>query len=762
MDDSHKLLELQRRLALAEERAEEAERQQQEERRRAEEAERHQEEERRRAEEAEEQTRNTTLNEYIAASHHLVFGHFTIETNTDRTSKGSITNPRNKLCPTNLRPWSDFLDHQRTTLGILYNTFLTNERRFESRSVLYGLGQRISNRRISNEKALEYFLHTSVEDPVRLVVDQLKAVEEVRRAFGIGDGIVFENHPNALSDIADEVRQAATTLPQTPDQGRGPSQIRPGQICVHRSDERPQERTMPYVSEYKAPHKLTAPHLRVGLRPMDIYKEVVNRKTIPTAADPEGRFQYHSERLTASALTQTYHYMIEGGLEYGLLTTGEAIVFLKVDWQDPETLYYHLAEPGPEVADHPTDFHSCTAVGEARTHRQNEREQAIRGLKRWAEDFETTLRSIPKDERLLPTGSSYAPETYASVSRSPHLLRDKPNRRRVERDGRVDQPRPRDQRESSDDESQPRMPETPTPTEPRRGQGPQGQGQVTRRSRQNLARRPRGGGEQARGYCTQLCLLGMVRGAPLDKQCPNAALHQRGAPRNYHPIKHADFLRILRDQLKTSLDEGVTKLGLGGSRGVLFQVTLLAYGYTFVSKGTVAAFIPDLEHEAAVYKHLEQMQGTTVPISLGAVDLRNMGKVYYYDHRVYIEYMMFLSWGGNTIDSSVSVDEVHQCLRSIHEQGVVHGDVRWANVLFNPATDGVMMIDFERASIVKPPRSPLSQVVLNKRPWDHGKDKEKKSMMPFNSNQVGFQDDILAVNTAFSGCAGYSCKFLKT
>lgn len=58
--------------------------------------------------------------------------------------------------------------------------------------------------------------------------------------------------------------------------------------------------------------------------------------------------------------------MIEGGLGYGLLTTGAAIVFLKVDWDEPETLYYHLAEPGPENSVHPNNSHLCTAVG--RTH----------------------------------------------------------------------------------------------------------------------------------------------------------------------------------------------------------------------------------------------------------------------------------------------------------------------------------------------------------------------------------------------------------
>ncbi|KAF9785671.1 hypothetical protein IL306_004728, partial [Fusarium sp. DS 682] len=192
-------------------------------------------------------------------------------------------------------------------------------------------------------------------------------VEEVSRAFQSGDGVVFEDHPQALSDVAEEVveRETPSTPPRTPDHRRDLNQLRPDQICVYRSDNTlSSRRTMVYVSEYKPPHKLTAPHLRFGLRAMDIHKEVVNRRTIPTSVDPDARFQYHAEKLTASAITQTYHYMIESGLEYGLLTTGEAIVFLKVDWEEPETLYYHLAEPGPEVSAHPNNLHICTAVGQ--------------------------------------------------------------------------------------------------------------------------------------------------------------------------------------------------------------------------------------------------------------------------------------------------------------------------------------------------------------------------------------------------------------
>ncbi|RXG41091.1 hypothetical protein VDGE_30363 [Verticillium dahliae] len=308
----------------------------------------------------------------------------------------------------------------------------------------------------------------------------------------MGRGIVFENHPHAISDVAQEVADRQTpSTPQTPDHRHDLNQLRPDQICVYRSNDGPSEsRTMVFVSEYKPPHKLTTPHLRLGLRAMNIPNDVVNRKTIPTSAAPDALFQYHAERLTASAVTQTYHYMIEGGLEYGLVTTGEAIVFLKVDWEEPETLYYHLAEPGPEVAAHPEHSHVCTAVALHTGHDRHDRnERRFRARKR---------------------ASTHAP----------------------------------------------------------------------------------------------------------------------------HPVNHTEWLQLLRKQLEQSLDDGIRPLYVSGARGVLFQVTMIAYGYTFVGKGTVQAFIRDLEHEAAVYERLRSIQGANVPVFLGAIDLRPMKKIYYYDHRV--------------------------------------------------------------------------------------------------------------------------------
>ncbi|KNB19929.1 hypothetical protein FOXG_17087 [Fusarium oxysporum f. sp. lycopersici 4287] len=768
----------QQRAEREQQRAEEAERERQEERQRAE-------RDQQRAEASEEQTRLTTLDEYTLLWLRSVFSRFAIETDPKLTSRGSITNPRDKWCPKNLRPWPDFLKKQKLTFGTLYDLFPTESRVFENRNFLAGLGNRISQRPIADEKTLEYFLHNSVEDPVRAIIQQLKQVEEVSRAFQIGDGVVFENHPHALSDAAEEVVERETPStppppppppppPQTPDHRRDLKQLRPDQICVYRSDNTlSSRRTMVYVSEYKPPHKLTAPHLRLGLRAMDIHKEVVNRRTIPTSVDPDARFQYHAEKLTASAITQTYHYMIESGLEYGLLTTGEAIVFLKVDWDEPETLYYHLAEPGPEVSAHPNNVHICTAVGqylaftlmalgspgERRGNRQEERLKAMKNLKTWAEDFESTLRSIPENERS--TSSDYSPghepTTYKDVDRSPALPRKRTRRTAACQTGEGSS-RKGDRQEPSDDESAPRPPDTPTPTGRNTRQG-------TRRSHRLalLALRPRGGGgEQGRQYCTQKCLLGMVKGGFLDPKCPNVALHcKSSAPaRARHPVDHKEWLRLLWIQLKQSLDDGIRPLGEGGARGVLFQVTLLVHGYTFVSKGTVRAFIKDLEHEAAVYERLKPIQGVHVPVFLGAIDLGSMNKTYYYDHRVYVVHMTFLSWGGCSIDRAQNMgdmnksleDEAIRSLRAMHREGVIHKDVRLANMLFNPETNGVMVIDFERALLLKPPRRPLAQLVPNKRAWK-SETMDAKKVTGDSSKRSrpsqGFSEDIWLAKTAF-------------
>jgi serine/threonine protein kinase len=215
----------------------------------------------------------------------------------------------------------------------------------------------------------------------------------------------------------------------------------------------------------------------------------------------------------------------------------------------------------------------------------------------------------------------------------------------------------------------------------------------------------------------------LVEGGVLDEKCPNVALHRGRSGGFYHPVDHTEWLRLLGEQLKRTLDDGVVRIGKQGARGVLFQVTLLVYGYTFVSKATVPEFVADLNHEAAVYRRLQPRQGVCVPVFLGAVDLRDFGRIYYYDLRVRIVYMMFLSWAGDGLDEARTLEavganlgrELVRSVRALHMMGVVHKDVRKENALWNRETGRVMMVDFERAALIDLPPLSLTRVVPSKR-----------------------------------------------
>jgi hypothetical protein len=162
---------------------------------------------------------------------------------------------------------------------------------------------------------------------------------------------MFENHANTLADTNEEVQQSLQNLRLSRRQQAPNSKAKDSdQICVYK--ETNGRRSVCMVIEYKPSHKLSVYNLRAGLLradsgSMNLLEDVINRPTIPTS--PEEKFIYHTEWLVAAALTQTYGYMVEDGLEYSYLTTGEAFVFLQIKEAEPHTLYYHLAEPNTEA-----------------------------------------------------------------------------------------------------------------------------------------------------------------------------------------------------------------------------------------------------------------------------------------------------------------------------------------------------------------------------------------------------------------------------
>lgn len=83
----------------------------------------------------------------------------------------------------------------------------------------------------------------------------------------------------------------------------------------------------------------------------------------PSVNDESALFQYQAEIRTAAAVSRVYHDMMEAGVTYGYFTTGEAIVFLRLDRNDPSILYYHLVEPAADFEKHKHSAFYYTAIG---------------------------------------------------------------------------------------------------------------------------------------------------------------------------------------------------------------------------------------------------------------------------------------------------------------------------------------------------------------------------------------------------------------
>ncbi|OTB02364.1 hypothetical protein M426DRAFT_24693 [Hypoxylon sp. CI-4A] len=682
-----------------------------------------------------EQIQKTTCSEYVTYGHKL-FDNFNVQQDERLTTTGT-TDPTQKFCPNQLQLWESFTNEQDTIQAKISGIYQSPQREFDSKHFLETLGRKVSNKHIANEKDLEYILHLILEDPVRNLVYHLKDLDS-GCPFDIEDGVLFENHPNAISDNSDEVRERQQQ-DQTPQRSNGSSQpsafgnLKADQICVYKSNKDSYKRSIAYIIEYKAPHKLTKPQLRAGLCPMDIAADIINDPYIPQFEDTTKEFAYHARKLVAAVIAQTFHYMIEAGLEYSYLTTGEAIVFLHINWKDPRTLYYHLAEPAADVSDNPDQLVLCTAISqvlaftllafEAKKHGQDTRNEAQKKLQKLVQDPEEVLRRMPPsvrkvnpDDTPFPTPRSYKKrELLFAPPRSP-----KPRRARPVRSGDGVPERDPNPDPSDSDSDPTQASDTPTKRPANYKQG--------RQKEHPSDPKPRGDGGNAqessrRQYCTQNCLVGLVNMDLLDLRCPNVMLHQSEKDKSFHPVTHKTWLRLLREQLHQTLDDGVVSLGKQGARGVLFQVTLLRYGYTFVGKGTVPEFVRDLQHESTIYRHLWPLQGVSVPVFLGEIDLRGISRTYYYDHRVYIIYMMFLSWGGEMVEDaearlSMGKDPSQEVVRSVqalHDMGVAHTDVRRPNVLWNEENQRVMVIDFERAILTTiRPRS-SNQMARNKR-----------------------------------------------
>jgi hypothetical protein len=641
---------------------------------------------------AEERSENTTLPKFLELCHKFFSEPLRVQTDRSLTTKGSITSPRGKKFPTYLRPWHDFPEQQQHYFDRAYSLLCPDDssprRAFSSRVALEDLGHTLCRRPLASEKDLESYERFAVEEKVKDVVEQLMKMREAQTLLNHCNEIEFENHLNTLSDNAEEVlaRQKRS---------------RTDQACVFRNIHG--NRSLLFVREYKAAHKLSVEYLRAGLRPMNLREDVVQRLMIPQ--DPGEKLNYNADRLIAAAVTQTFEYMIENGLEFSCIGTGPAEVYLRVMEDDPTTVYYYLTEPKMDVGDgDELGFrYPFTAIGrmlgfglmalQSRVRDQAWRDRASQLLYRWNEDFEDIIHEIPPDERrATPPASVYKPPAYPVHPRSPYLLRSQPLTLSFDAD--PDQSFIAESSSSDGSISEPHGNVSMTET-PSRAAG------NTKRKRTSTQ------GTSGRGitreYCTQKCLFGLKHRLALDLACPNYHSHRRYSGSRLHQINMISFHQLVQAQLTADMDHYCEPLYQQGARGALFKITLASHGYTFVGKGTVEVFVEDLRREGRMYERFAHRQGSVVPVYLGNMDLN---RTYYLDVGVRIIHMLYMAWGGEclhyytpSVPPAILAKEKQRSLEEVLHLNILHNDIRLANMLWNVETQRVMLIDFERSTV---------------------------------------------------------------
>ncbi|RCI17214.1 hypothetical protein L249_2247, partial [Ophiocordyceps polyrhachis-furcata BCC 54312] len=667
-----------------------------------------------------EKNADLSLENYLTTAHDLIYKAFEasivrrpppIVSSSSKTKPKTgyttgMTNVYGKFCPTDLRPWKEFPSIQMKTWQDLFpawNGDGSNENKiFPSKNILEYFEDMVKRSRIRTEYDLSIFLGTNVESPVQYIIDKLLGNEDVTALFNISNGIFFQGDERDMRQKTNESMEL---------QRRG----RADRYCCEDTDRT--DRSILHVSEFKRPQLLTEDVIKRGLHQMNVFEDVACRKPLDDQAGSETRKDYSAEKLIGAAITQTFHYIIENGVDYGLLTTGEAFIFLKVDRKEPAgRLYYHLARPDQDVKNAAEGTsHLFTALGQYLAFTL-----MAAGKPGAAQDDDDQDMKIAFAEQLVRWGDS--PPTPPSSSFDPDADSARGTRSKTSAQGSGQQSQGGSSKnktqQSQGGSSKNKTQQTQGGSSKNKTQKTQGgssknkaQQTADERSRINAMFESLGGpGSKFRGphegdmpYCTQKCLAGIASGAALDESCPNVALHRGNEKRTHHRFNQTQFLDHLSKQLKWSMDRGVTRLREDGACGFTFKVTLLLYGYTMISKGTFIDLTKYLAQEAAVYERLRPIQGKYVPVCLGTVDLRTIGKMYFMPFGYNITYMMFLAWGGTAANRMHLDDEgikaieekAQESLAACQDLGVYHDDVRLANMVVSEDGNKVMMIDFE-------------------------------------------------------------------
>ncbi|KAJ6149209.1 hypothetical protein N7471_000408 [Penicillium samsonianum] len=592
-------------------------------------------EERLQSRQTQQQIQETTLPEFIDACHVHLFLGLAIQPNPDSSTKGDPANADNKLRPAKIREWMGFPQEQTAIWADLMSIDFVTQRHFLPLIVLQRYGK-------------------------------------------MNNGVAQDDWPRN-SPISLDFHFRLSQLRNTK------SLCRADQFCVNNKG--PEEKVPAFIVEYKAPHKLTLAHIKAGLFDMELDQVVRYQE----AEKPEDTCR----RVVAAVITQAFAYMINGGLEYGYVCTGEAFIFLPVPHDDPSTVYYYLSVPREDVGDttgwtgNPNDDNKLhlTALGQvlAFTLRALQTPQrgiqwsnsAVNKLDTWEMIYDDLVGEI--SELDVPSSAFKSPQSRNKYCRlSPVKTLSKSTV------ASFASCTPLGALSSSESDDSPNGSDSNTPS-----------------------RRPHD------SRFTDFSTLPLSSAATMSRE---------GSSSKGTPVFQASVIRLLDRQLsgydpRPDLELGCESLPIHGTCGALFKVTLLSHGYTFVGKGAPIEFVEHAQHEECVYSRLRPIQGVHVPVLPGGLPLR---QPFSYDGIAEIVHLMLMGYAGRTlakrheIEQNWLIRQAEVSLHAIHGLGVLHNDPIPGNMVWNEDSGRVMYIYFERAQFQER-RPPLESMSPNQK-----------------------------------------------
>jgi len=698
--------------------------------------------ERREKEAERRKNQKTTLEEYLYNCHFYLYKKLGLADKT-KSSTG-FTNVEGKYYPKWLRPWTSFTNTHRQRHFEAIRTVCGKRRLFHQESTSRDLGTTIERKRAGNENAVDHFEKLAVEDPVWEILRPVWDEEELRKEYRCR-GLRFSNNIRDFTQLSDGNLAGEGDPGDQRQEGRrrtGPNKRVASEQRVKPPPTKPDgagvrtrlggDESLALVYDYKAAHKVALEYLKPAVAKENLFMEVMARiNSNKFRSDTELGGQDRAEELIAMALTQVFDYMVRYEVAYGYVAAGESLLLLHIDRADPQTLYCHPCVPDEDVgdvsdADWADDRVSYTAVAQLASFcLLSLRSETLRGpsldaalqkteatLRKWREPYEDAAHLLGMEDTDSPSASSsQATEGSESTSNAAPAGRKVPLRPRSSCRAAPELRRDKggDDNEDDDGPHSDLSGSCARTDASKRKEGPssgssEAEGAVEQEDAEISESAP------ARQYCTQACLLGLKRGWDLDGNCPNVLAHRTHGGGNQHPIDADAFARLVGERLRQNPYrdcEALDNWGKMGATGVLFKLELAPYGYTFVGKGTLSAHLHRLEHESRIYARLDRLQGDAVPVHLG---LARLDRGYILPGGARVFYMMLMSWGGETTADTVAAGagagatdlaaEVRRSSQAVRDEGVDHGDERDANRLWNDERRRVMLVDFDRATIL--------------------------------------------------------------